>query len=100
MCLGCAFALEMAEQSKDKSVDSSIEKIYEVFSKLLEHQKLKAVPETIKYALEANPVRLSGPGNYVSWACHAQLILSSHGMRTCLFLMKKNRKAVIHTQDR
>jgi hypothetical protein len=24
-------------------------------------------------------VKLSGPGNYVSWARHAQLILSSHG---------------------
>ena len=72
----------MAEQSTDKS--ATIEKMYEIFSKLLEQQQLKAVPETIRYALEQNPVRLSGPGNYVSWACHAQLILSSHGYEDLL----------------
>ena len=29
-------------------------------------------------------MRLSGPGNYVSWARHAQLILSSHGYEDLL----------------
>lgn len=74
----------MAEQPGDKSGDASIEKMYEIFSKLLEQQQMKAVPETVKYALEPNPVRLSGPGTYVSWARHAQLILSSHGYENLL----------------
>ena len=74
----------MADQSKDKSGDVSIDKMYEIFSKLLEQQQLKAVPETVRYALEPNPVKLSGPSNYVSWARHAQLILSSHGYENLL----------------
>ena len=93
MCLGCAFALKMSEQTKDKSGDSSIEKMYEIFSKLLEQQQLKAVPETVKYALEPNPVRLSGPGNYVSWARHAQLILSSHGYENLLVDDEEKQKS-------
>ncbi|KAM3277468.1 hypothetical protein ACQJBY_045388 [Aegilops geniculata] len=83
----------MSEQSKDKSGDASIEKMYEIFSKLLEQQQLKAVPETVKYALEPNPVRLSGPGNYVSWARHAQLILSSHGYEYLLVDDEEKQKS-------
>lgn len=74
----------MTEQSKDKSGDSSIEKMYEIFSKFLEEQQLIAVPGTTKYALEPNPMRLLGPGNYVNWARHAHLILSSHGYENLL----------------
>lgn len=83
--LSCAFAAFLTEKimgdsSKDKTGDSSVDKMYEILSKLLEQQQQqKLVPEAVKYALEPNPVRLSGPGNYVSWARHAQLILSSHG---------------------
>lgn len=70
----------MGDPIKETSGDSSIDKMYEIFSKLLEQQQQhKVVPEIVEYALEPNPVRLSGPGNYVSWARHAQLILSSHG---------------------
>jgi hypothetical protein len=74
----------MAEQAKDKSGDLCMEKMYEIFSKLLEQQQHKSVPETVKYALEPNPVKLSSPGNYFSWARHAQLILSSHGYENLL----------------
>uniref|UniRef100_A0A8R7R7E7 Retrotransposon gag domain-containing protein n=1 Tax=Triticum urartu TaxID=4572 RepID=A0A8R7R7E7_TRIUA len=70
----------MADPSKDKAGDSSVDKLYEIFSKMFEQQQqLRVVPEGIKYALEPNPVKLAGPGNYISWARHAQLILSSHG---------------------
>lgn len=77
----------MAEKNKDKSEDSSMDKMYEIFSKLLEQQQqqqVKVSPEAVKYALEPNPVKLSGPANYVSWARHAQLILSSHGYENFL----------------
>lgn len=74
----------MAEQAKEKSGDTSVDKLYEIFSKLLEQQQVKVFPEATKYALEPNPVKLSGPANYVSWARHAQLILSSHGYENLL----------------
>lgn len=70
----------MGDPSKEKLGDSSMEKMYELFSRLFEQQQSKsAVSETVKYALEPNLVKLSGPSNYVSWARHARLILSSHG---------------------
>jgi hypothetical protein len=71
----------MGDSAKDKTGDSSIDKMYEIFRELLEQQKKQSmlVPEALKYALEPNPVKLSGPANYVSWRRHAQLILSSHG---------------------
>jgi hypothetical protein len=37
-----------------------------------------------RYALEPNPLKLSGSGNYISWARHARLILSSHGYEDLL----------------
>ena len=75
----------MADPSKEKSGDSSVDKLYEIFSKVFEQQQqLKLVPEAVKYALEPNPVKLAGPGNYISWARHAQLILSSHGYEELL----------------
>lgn len=49
--------------------------MYEIFSKLLKHQQ---AAEPVKHTLEPNPVRLSGPGDYISWARHAKLILSAN----------------------
>ena len=76
----------MADPSKEKPGDSSLDKLYEILSKVFEQQQqqLKVVPEAVKYALEPNPVKLAGPGNYISWARHAQLILSSHGYNDLL----------------
>jgi transposase InsO family protein len=62
-----------------KPGEFSADKLYEMFSKIFEQQQMKTIPEIFRYALEPNPVKLSGPGNYISWARHAQLILSSHG---------------------
>ncbi|XP_047067855.1 uncharacterized protein LOC124675826 [Lolium rigidum] len=85
----------MPETNKDKPGDSSIDKMYEIFSKLLERQEqqTRVDPETVKYALEQNPVKLSGPANYVSWARHAQLILSSHGYEDLLTEDEENKKS-------
>ncbi|XP_073361538.1 uncharacterized protein [Aegilops tauschii subsp. strangulata] len=76
----------MADQTKEKSGDTSVDKLYEILSKVFEQQQqqLKVVPEAVKCALEPNPVKLAGPGNYISWARHAQLILSSHGYEELL----------------
>ena len=48
----------------------------EIFSKIIDESKATAEPS--KHALEPNPVRLSGPSNYISWARHAKLILSAN----------------------
>ncbi|XP_071675842.1 uncharacterized protein [Lolium perenne] len=79
----------MGEPNKDSSMD----KMYELFSKFFEQQQLKAIPEVTKYALEPNPVRLSGPGNYISWARHAQLILSSHGCENLIVEEDEKQKS-------
>ncbi|XP_071678918.1 uncharacterized protein [Lolium perenne] len=69
----------MGDHNKQKPAESSADKLYEMFSKMFEQQQLNTIPTIFRYALEPNPVKLSGPGNYISWARHAQLILSSHG---------------------
>jgi hypothetical protein len=85
----------MPETNKDKPGDSSIDKMYEIFSKLLERQEQqpRVAPEAVKYALEQNPVKLSGPSNYVSWARHAQLILSSHSYEDLLIEDEERKKS-------
>ncbi|KAI5015094.1 hypothetical protein ZWY2020_056484 [Hordeum vulgare] len=70
----------MADPTKEKSGDTSLDKLYEILSKVFDkqHQQLKVVREAVKYALEPNPVKLAGLGNYIRWARHVKLILSSH----------------------
>lgn len=83
----------MGDSSKDKTGDPSMEKMYELLSRLFEQQQSKSVvSDTVKYALEPNPVKLSGPGDYVSWARHAQLILSSHGYECMLNCDEEKQK--------
>ena len=66
----------MGDKGGEKQ-DNSIDKLCEIFSKIIEQPRVN--PEIFKYALEPNPVKLSGPENYVSWARQAKLILGSHG---------------------
>lgn len=66
----------------EKQDNSSIEKLCEIFSKIIEQPKVTS--EIFIYALEPNPVKLSGPENYVSWARQAKLILGSHGYEKLL----------------
>jgi hypothetical protein len=76
----------MGDASKDKMGDSSIEKLCEsmpkVFAQFMEQAQLRSstTSEGSKIILEQNPVKLSGPGDYFSWARHASLILGSHGL--------------------
>uniref|UniRef100_A0A0A9HNA9 Uncharacterized protein n=1 Tax=Arundo donax TaxID=35708 RepID=A0A0A9HNA9_ARUDO len=65
-----------------KRTQDSIEKLCEIFSTLIEQPKISS--DISKYTFEANPVKLSGPENYVSWAHHARLILSSHDYENLL----------------
>jgi len=41
-------------------------------------EQTKGVSEIVKHALEPNPIKLQEQENYLSWARHAWLILSSH----------------------
>jgi hypothetical protein len=79
----------MGDTSQQQPMDASVEKLCEIFSKVLEQQQLKAVPEIIKQVLEPNLVKLSDPENYVSWARHAKLILGSHGYESLLLAVNE-----------
>ena len=71
----------MGDKGGEKQ-DNSIDKLCEIFSKIIEQPRVN--PEIFKYALEPNPVKLSGPENYVNWARQAKLILGSHGYEKLL----------------
>jgi hypothetical protein len=49
------------EKNKIRALTSCVR----FFSKIIEQPRVN--PEIFKYALEPNPVKLSGPENYVSW---------------------------------
>lgn len=79
------FPSSIANTMEDKGgekQDNSIDKLCEIFSKIIEQPRVN--PKIFKYALEPNPVKLSGPENYVSWARQAKLILGSHGYEKLL----------------
>uniref|UniRef100_A0A0A8ZZ16 Uncharacterized protein n=1 Tax=Arundo donax TaxID=35708 RepID=A0A0A8ZZ16_ARUDO len=74
----------MVDTSPHKPTDFSIEKLCEMFCKVFEQQQTKVTPEILKQSLEPNPVKLSGPENYVSWAHNVHLILNSHDYENLL----------------
>ena len=73
-------------------MDSIVDRLCELFSKMLEQQQAKTAPEIFKQSLEPNPIKLSGPGDYISWAHHAGLILSSHGYESLLVTDEDEKK--------
>jgi uncharacterized protein YgbK (DUF1537 family) len=54
--------------------------------------------DTLEITLEPNPVKLTGPGDYFSWARNATLILGAHGLQN---LLEENEKIgdVSHEQN-
>jgi hypothetical protein len=83
----------MGDKNRDKMADSSVDKLCEILSKIFEQQQqLQPTTEAFKHTLEPNPIKLSGPGNYISWARHARLILSSHGHDGLLVADEKDVK--------
>jgi hypothetical protein len=79
----------MGDTSQQQPMDASVDKLCEIFSKVLEQQQPKAVPEIIKQVLEPNLVKLSDPENYVSSAHHVKLILGSHGYESLLLAVNE-----------
>lgn len=84
--------------SGEKEVDSSIGELCKILSKMMEQHKV--IPETYKYAFESNPIKLMGPENYMSWARHARLILSSHGYENLLVKNEGDSKAEMDAQTK
>lgn len=65
----------------DSSVQKLCESMQKVLAQFMETQlKSSNTSEGSKIILEQNPVKLSGPGDYFSWARNASLILGSHGL--------------------
>ena len=60
----------------------------------------KGVSEIVKYALEPNPIKLQGQENYLSWARHARLILSSHEYERLLVPDEDDAKGEMDSQTK
>ncbi|XP_037455802.1 uncharacterized protein LOC119326207 [Triticum dicoccoides] len=94
----------MGDNSKDKSVDSSVEKLCEsmqrMLAQLMEQAQVKSSSSTEiqKSILEPNPVKLTGPGDYFSWARNASLILEAHGLHKYLSEDEKKPTDVVQEQ--
>lgn len=77
----------------DSSVQKLCESMQKVLAQFMETQlKSSNTSEGSKIILEQNPVKLSGPGDYFSWARNASLILGSHGLQK--FLKEDGEKLV------
>ena len=87
----------MAGISGEKEVDSSIGKLCEILSKIMEPT---IVLEVAKYALEPNPIKLQGQENYLSWARHARLILSSYEYERLLVSDEGDGKGEMDSQTK
>jgi hypothetical protein len=72
----------MGEAGKDSSVEKLCESMQRMLTQLMEQAQVKAcsTSEVQKVMLEPNPVKLTGPADYFSWARNATLILESHGL--------------------
>jgi len=88
----------MAGISGEKEADASIGKLYEIFSKIMEQPK--GVSDIVKHALEPNPIKLQGQENYLSWARHAQLILSSYEYERLLVSDEGDAKGEMDSQTK
>ena len=88
----------MAGISGEKEADSSIRKLCEILSKIIEQPKV--VSDVAKYALEPNPIKLQGQENYLSWSRHARLILGSHGYERLLVPDEGDDKGEMDSQTK
>ena len=87
----------MAGISGEKEADSSIGKLCEILSKIMEPT---IVLEVAKYALEPNPIKLQGQENYLSQSRHARLILGSHGYERLLVPDEGGAKGEMDSQTK
>jgi len=60
----------------------------------------KRVSDIVKHALEPNPIKLQGQENYLSWARHAWLILSSHEYERLLVPDEGDAKGEMDSQTK
>jgi hypothetical protein len=90
----------MGEPNKDSSVEKLCESMQRMLIQLMEQTQVKAAttPEVQKVMLEPNPVKLTGPGDYFSWARNATLILESHGLHKYLNEDEKKPEGITHEQ--
>lgn len=71
-----------------------------MLAQLMEQAQAKSANASggVSIALESNPVKLNGPGDYFSWTRNAELILRAHGLQNFLEKDKKKPKGVAHEQ--
>ncbi|CAM0909195.1 unnamed protein product [Alopecurus aequalis] len=88
----------MGETSKDSGMEKLVESMQRMMAQLLEQAQSRTSSglDALKN-LEANPVKLTGPGDFFSWSRNALLILESHGLEK--FLREDVKKPGEVTQD-
>lgn len=84
---------------KDSGIEKLCESMQRMLAQLLEqaHTKSSNVSDILKISMEPNPVKLSGPGDYFSWARNATLILGAHGLQN--FLEEDGKKSGDMSQE-
>lgn len=89
----------MGEPSEDSSIEKLCESMQRMLAQLMEQAQTKSsnVSDVMKLNIEPNPVKLSGPGDYFSWARNATLILEAHGLEK--FLKEDEKKPGEIAQD-
>jgi hypothetical protein len=88
----------MGDPSKDFGMDKLVESIQRMMAQLLEQaQSRTSSSSDVLKNLEANPVRLTGPGDFFSLSRNALLILESHGFEK--FLREDVKKPAELPQD-
>ena len=87
------------EPSKNFGTEKLVESMQHMMSQLLEQaqSRTSSGPDFLKN-LEANLVKLTGPGDFSSWSHNALLILESHGLEKFLREDVKKPGEVAHDQ--
>lgn len=79
-------------------MEKLVESMQRMMAQLLEQaQSRPSSSSDVLKSLEANPVRLTGPGDFFSWSRNALLILESHGLEK--FLKEDEKKPLEIAQD-
>ena len=93
-----AVSVVMGEPSNDSGVEKLVESMQRMMAQLLDQvQSRTSTSSDVLKNLEANPVKLTGPGDFFSWSRNALLILESHGLEK--FLKEDEKKPMEVTQE-
>ena len=99
VCLGLNSVKNYGGQECGFECGKLCESMQRMLAQLMKQAQAKShnVSEAVKVTLESNPVKLTDPGDYFSWACNADLILGAHGLQ--VFLEEDGKKPSDMSQE-